>query len=151
MSNVSTNLWFDGNAEEAARFYTSLLPNSEITEVANGGDGSVLVVTFTLDGQQFIGLNGGPEFTFTPAVSIYVSCPDQAEVDRLWAALTDGGEEGPCGWLTDKYGLSWQIIPDVLPQLMSDPDREKACRVATAMQQMKKIDVEQLQQAYAAA
>jgi predicted 3-demethylubiquinone-9 3-methyltransferase (glyoxalase superfamily) len=141
MSKVATYLWFNTQAEEAAEFYTATIPNSKITDVARTSDGSTMVVTFELDGQQFIALNGGPEFTFTSAISIYVTCDSQAEVDDLWATLTEGGEEGPCGWLTDRYGLSWQVIPKDLPSLLTDPDPEKAKRAQLKMQTMKKIDI----------
>lgn len=147
MSKVSTYLWFDNQAEEAARFYTSLIPRSQVTDVARGPDGSVFVVTFELDGQQFVALNGGPQFPFTPATSIYVSCADQDEVDSLWAALTDGGAEWPCGWLTDRYGLSWQVIPEELPGLLTDPDQDKAKRAMDAMQTMQKIDIAAIKKA----
>lgn len=151
MSKVSTYLWFNDQAEEAASFYTSVVPNSKVHDVTRSGDGSILVVTFELDGQQFIALNGGPQFTFTEATSIYVSCETQEEVDEVWAKLSGGGEEGPCGWLKDRYGLSWQVIPSVLPRLLGDPDPEKAQRVGAAMHSMKKIDIKGLQDAYAAA
>ena len=150
MSKVSTFLWFNDQAEEAANYYTSIVPNSRVHDVTRAGD-SIVVVTFELDGQQFIALNGGPEFTFTEATSVYVSCETQDEVDDLWAKLSEGGEEGPCGWLKDKYGLSWQVIPTALPELLSDPDPEKAKRAAAAMRSMKKIDIKALRDAHATA
>jgi predicted 3-demethylubiquinone-9 3-methyltransferase (glyoxalase superfamily) len=156
MSKITPCLWFDGTAEEAATFYTSLFPDSRIDAVhrapaANPSTpaGAVLTVDFTLAGQQFIGLNGGPDFRFTEAVSFTVDCEDQAEVDRYWAALIeDGGSPSVCGWLKDRFGLSWQVIPKLLPQLLADPDREGAARAMEAMLQMTKIDVEKLRLAY---
>lgn len=154
MQRISPYLWFDHQAEEAANFYTSIFKNSRITGVTRqppggrGPEGSVLTVSFELEGTEFVALNGGPEFQFTEAVSFYVSCQDQQEVDELWRRLTaDGGEEGPCGWLKDKYGLSWQIIPTALPRLMSDPDPAKVQRVMQAMFTMKKLDVATLERA----
>jgi predicted 3-demethylubiquinone-9 3-methyltransferase (glyoxalase superfamily) len=133
-NKITPFLWFDSQAEEAARFYAGLFENSEIVSA------SPMMCEFRLAGQSFLALNGGPLFPFTEAVSLYVSCEDQAEVDRLWAALTaDGGAESQCGWLKDKYGLSWQIIPEALPRYMSDPDRAKADRVMQAMLKMRKI------------
>ena len=148
-------LWFDGDAEEAATFYTGLLPNSSIdnvwrspAETPSGPAGMVLTVDFTLDGQRFQGLNGGSDFRFNEAVSFVIECEDQAEVDRLWDALTaDGGEPGPCGWLKDRFGLSWQIVPRQLNELVGDPDPERARRAMEAMLQMGKIDVAELQRA----
>ncbi|MCX3063105.1 VOC family protein [Streptomyces beihaiensis] len=141
-------LWFDGQAEEAVNFYVSLFEDSEILDVMRWGEegpgepGAALMITFRLAGTQYQALNGGPEFTFTEAVSLSVDCADQAEVDRLWDRLTaDGGEESMCGWLKDKYGLSWQIVPRVLPDLLTGPDRERADRVMAAMMKMRKIDV----------
>lgn len=148
MGRIATHLCFDGQAEEAATFYTSIIEDSEIQEIASCSDGSVMVVTFELEGQQFIALNAGLRFTFTEATSVYVSCETQAEVDDLWAKLTEGGEEGPCGWLKDRYGVSWQIIPTALPTLLTDPDPEKASKVMTAMRDMKKIDIRGLREAY---
>ncbi len=154
MPRITPFLWFDTQAEEAAQFYVSLFKNSRITEVVRYGDagpgpkGSVLTVRFELDGQEFIGLNGGPRFTFTEAVSFSVDCTTQEEVDDFWEKLSDGGEPGPCGWLKDKYGLSWQVVPSVLPRMLNDPDPEKADRVMRAMLQMKKIDIAGLQKAY---
>ncbi len=154
MQKIVTFLWFDNQAEEAVNLYTSIFKNSKITGVArnseagHGEKGSVMTVNFTLEGQEFIALNGGPMFKFTEAISLFVNCETQEEVDALWNKLTEGGQESQCGWLKDKYGLSWQIIPTTLMKLMSDPDREKAGRVMQAMLQMKKIDIAKLQQAY---
>jgi predicted 3-demethylubiquinone-9 3-methyltransferase (glyoxalase superfamily) len=150
MSIVTPFLWFDTEAEDAARFYTSVFPNSEITKVTTRPDRSeetVLTVEFDLDGRHFIALNGGPQYSFTEAFSLSIDCHTQDEVDRYWATLTDGGEEGPCGWLKDRYGLSWQVVPEVLPRLLTDPDREKADRVFAAMMTMKKIDIAELERA----
>jgi predicted 3-demethylubiquinone-9 3-methyltransferase (glyoxalase superfamily) len=155
MSKITPCLWFDGQAEEAARFYTSLLPDSRIDAVVRapvdypaGSAGSVLTVEFTLAGQQFIGLNGGPEFRFTEAISFTINCEDQAEVDRYWDALiADGGAPVQCGWLRDRYGLSWQIVPTILPRLLADPDRGKAGRVMQAMMGMIKLDIAALEKA----
>jgi predicted 3-demethylubiquinone-9 3-methyltransferase (glyoxalase superfamily) len=154
MQKVTTFLWFDNQAEEAAKFYTSLLPNSRIVEVSRYGEGApqpkgtAMVVAFTLDGQEYHALNGGPHYQLTPAVSLAVKCDTQEEVDRLWAALTaDGGEPVQCGWLKDRYGLSWQIVPTALPRLLQDPDPEKAKRVMQAMLQMVKLDVAALENA----
>jgi len=155
MQKITPCLWFDGQAEEAAQFYTSLFDDSRITDVQRygkagpGEEGTAMLVTFELGGQQYTGLNGGPEFHFTEAVSLSVDCASQEEVDRLWARLTeDGGEEGPCGWLKDKYGLSWQIVPRRLMELIKDPDEGKSGRVMEAMMGMKKIDVRALEAAY---
>ncbi len=156
MSKITPCLWFDGTAEEAATFYTSLFPDSRIDAVrrapaANPStpEGAVLTVDFTVAGQQFIGLNGGPDFPFTEAVSFTIDCVDQAEVDRYWDALIEGGgSPSVCGWLKDRFGLSWQVIPKLLPQLLADPDREAAARAMEAMLQMTKIDVEKLRLAY---
>ncbi|MDG9703910.1 VOC family protein [Streptomyces sp. DH37] len=150
---ITTNLWFDGRAEEAARYYTSLFPDSRITDVQHFGEagpgepGSVMTVTFELAGQEFIAINGGPEFGFTEAVSLSVDCADQAEVDELWARLTDGGEESQCGWLKDRYGLSWQIVPRELPELLAHPDPAVSQQVMKAMLGMRKIDVQALREA----
>jgi len=150
---ITTFLWFDGRAEEAARYYTSIFKNSTILSVSRLGDapgGAVTMVTFQLDGQQFMALNGGPQFQFTEAISLYVDCETQQEVDDLWDELTaDGGAPSMCGWLKDKFGLSWQIIPAALPRLMQDPDREKAKRVIDAMLAMQKIDIARLERAHA--
>ena len=157
MQRLRPCLWFDTEAEEAAELYTSIFPNSRIVDVARYGsagprpEGMVMTVAFELGGQPFLALNGGPDFTFTEAVSFEVECADQAEVDRYWDKLTDGGEEGPCGWLKDRYGLSWQIVPKALTELIADPDREKSQRVMKAMLEMKKIDVAALERAAAGA
>jgi predicted 3-demethylubiquinone-9 3-methyltransferase (glyoxalase superfamily) len=154
MSKISPCLWFDGEAEEAAKFYVSLLPNSRIDHVQKnvtdspaGKAGTVLVVAFTLAGQRFLALNGGTRFEYTHAISFQVDCADQAEVDRLWDALSDGGAIEQCGWLKDRYGVSWQITPRVLVEMLGDPDQEKAQRVMQAMMQMIKIDIEGLRRA----
>ncbi len=142
-SSVATCLWYDDNAEEAARLYTSLIPNSAVTAV------SPVIVTFTLDGVPFQALNGGPQFKHTEAASISVSTKNQEATDRLWAALTaDGGSAGRCAWLKDRFGVSWQIVPDVLPKLLSSSDRQAADRVLQAMLQMSKIDIEALESAF---
>jgi predicted 3-demethylubiquinone-9 3-methyltransferase (glyoxalase superfamily) len=158
MDTITTCLWFDTEGEEAATFYTSIVPNSRITNVARYNaagpreEGTVMTVNFELNGAPFFALNGGPQFTFTEAISLQIVCDDQAEVDRLWDALTaDGGEEGQCGWLKDRFGLSWQIVPRALMTLTGDPDREKAGRVVQAMLGMQKIDVAELERAAAGA
>ena len=156
MSKISPCLWFNGEAEEAANFYVSLLPNSKIDTVQknfsdsiSGKAGSVLVVTFTLAGQNFMALNGGTRFDYTQAVSFKIDCEDQAEVDRLWDALTaDGGEPSRCGWLKDRFGLSWQIIPSALPKYLGGADRAGASRAMAAMMKMVKLDIEGLRRAY---
>jgi predicted 3-demethylubiquinone-9 3-methyltransferase (glyoxalase superfamily) len=156
MSKIAPCLWFDGEAEEAAKFYVSLLPNSKIDTVQKntadspaGKAGSVLVVTFTLAGQSFMALNGGARFEYTPAVSFKIDCEDQAEVDRLWDALTaNGGEAGRCGWLKDRYGLSWQIVPTALPKYLGGQNREGAGRAMQAMLGMGKLDIAALRRAY---
>lgn len=149
MPKITPFLWFDNQAEEAMNFYTSIFRNSKVLSVTPGPNETFTAVTFELEGQEFIALNAGPDFKFNEAVSFYVNCNTQAEVDELWEKLTaDGGEEGRCGWLKDKYGLSWQIIPTALGELMADPDREKAGRVMQAMLEMNKIDIAALQQAY---
>ncbi len=155
MSKISPCLWFDGDAEEAARFYVSLLPDSRIDRIQKnvmdipaGKAGSVLLVDFTLAGQRFLALNGGRRMEYTPAVSFHIDCADQAEVDRLWDALCDGGAPVQCGWLKDRYGVSWQIVPSVMPQLLGDPDPVKAGRVMQAMMQMIKLDIAGLMKAY---
>jgi predicted 3-demethylubiquinone-9 3-methyltransferase (glyoxalase superfamily) len=154
MQKITPNLWFDTEGEEAANFYVSLFANSKIVEVTRYGDagpreaGTVMTVTFELDGEEFVALNGGPEFKFTEAVSLQVNCDSQEEVDRLWDALSDGGEPGPCGWLKDRYGLSWQIVPTVLNELVADPDPVKSQRVMKAMLGMKKLDIAGLEAAY---
>jgi predicted 3-demethylubiquinone-9 3-methyltransferase (glyoxalase superfamily) len=154
---ITTFLWFDGNAEEAAEHYTSIFPDSRVTDVTRWGkggpapEGSVMSVTFELFGQSYIALNGGPHYKFTPAISLFVSCDTQEEVDRYWDRLLEGGKPTRCGWLDDKFGLSWQIIPKALMELMSDPDPVKAGRTGQAMMQMVKIDVAELRRAHAGA
>jgi predicted 3-demethylubiquinone-9 3-methyltransferase (glyoxalase superfamily) len=154
MQKITTFLWFDRNAEEAAAFYVSIFKNSRITNVSRYGDGAlfpkgtVMTVSFELEGQGFIALNGGPHFTFTEAISLYVDCETQAEVDDLWTKLTAGGEESQCAWLKDRYGLSWQIVPNRLITLLQDPDPKKAGRVMQAMLRMRKIDIAALDRAY---
>jgi len=156
MQKITTFLWFDSQAEEAAEMYTSLFADSRIVNVQRYGEagpgtpGSVMVVEFELAGQRFLALNGGPEYHFTEAVSLSVDCGSQEEVDTLWERLTDGGgEPGPCGWLKDRFGLSWQIVPRRLPELLGDPDQAAAQRVMAAMLGMKKIQVAELEAAYA--
>ncbi len=154
MPKISPFLWFDSEAEAAARFYVSVFPNSKILKVARydeagpGPKGSVMTVSFLLDGQEFIALNGGPHFKFTEAISFSVDCKSQEEVDRYWAKLSEGGQESQCGWLKDKYGLSWQINPAALGEMLSDPDPAKSKRVMEAMLKMKKIDIEALKRAH---
>ena len=156
MSKITPCLWFDGRAEEAAKFYTSLFPDSRIDKVhrspadtPSGPKDSVLTVDFTIDGQPFIALNGGPDFRFNEAVSFSIDCQDQAEVDRYWSALIlGGGEPSVCGWLKDKFGVSWQVIPKQLPEYLESPDRDGAQRVMEAMLTMTKIEVEKLREAY---
>jgi predicted 3-demethylubiquinone-9 3-methyltransferase (glyoxalase superfamily) len=148
MQKVTPFLWFDGQAEEAARFYVSLLPDSRIERVTrapadnpSGPAGMVLTVEFTLGGTRFVGLNGGPQYRFTEAVSFQIACADQAEVDRLWSALSDGGSAGPCGWLKDRWGLSWQIVPVRLHELLGDADPGRSRRAMTAMLRMGKLNI----------
>jgi predicted 3-demethylubiquinone-9 3-methyltransferase (glyoxalase superfamily) len=156
MDKISPCLWFDGDAEEAARLYTSLFPNSRIDSVdrspadtPSGPEGTVITVNFTLAGRSYIALNGGPDFKFTEAVSFSIDCDDQAEVDRYWAALlADGGEPSICGWLRDRFGLSWQVIPRQLPEMLNSRDRDAARRAMQAMLKMVKIDVAELERAY---
>jgi len=155
MSKITPFLWFDNQAEEAMNFYVSLFNNSKIVNVSRYGEGApvpagtVMSATFELDGQTVQALNGGPQFKFNEAISFFVSCEDQAEVDKYWNALTaNGGEEGPCGWLKDKFGLSWQIVPTALGEMLGDPDPDKSRRTMEAMLKMKKIDVSALRQAY---
>lgn len=154
MPKITPFLWFDTQAEEAANLYVSIFKNSKILKISRYGDagpgpkGSVMTVEFALDGQKFIALNGGPHFKFTEAISFSVDCKTQKEVDDYWEKLSAGGEQGPCGWLKDKYGLSWQINPTVLGEMLSDPDRKKSKRVMEAMMKMKKIDIAGLQKAY---
>jgi predicted 3-demethylubiquinone-9 3-methyltransferase (glyoxalase superfamily) len=158
MSKITPCLWFDGQAEEAAAFYTSTFPNSRIErvnrapgETPSGPKGSVLSVDFTLAGEQFMALNGGPDFKFNEAISFSIDCEDQEEVDRYWEALTaDGGEPSVCGWLKDRFGVSWQVVPKVLPEMLNGPDREGAARALEAMLKMTKLDVEELRAAYEA-
>ena len=153
LTKITPCLWFDTQGEEAANFYTGIFENSRILQVSRYGsagprpEGMVMVVNFELDGQEFIALNGGPEFTFDEAISFQVNCESQDEVDEFWAKLSDGGEEGPCGWLKDKFGVSWQIVPTVLDELVADPDPERAQRAMKAMLGMKKLDVAELQRA----
>jgi len=153
MHKITPCLWFDTQGEEAATFYTSIFKNSRILGVTRYGEagpgpqGSVMMVSFELDGQEFTALNGGPHFTFNEAISFQVSCATQDEVDHFWTKLSEGGEEGPCGWLKDKYGVSWQIIPTVLIDLLKDPDPEKSQRVMRAMLDMRKMDIEALERA----
>ncbi|KIL37101.1 3-demethylubiquinone-9 3-methyltransferase [Cohnella kolymensis] len=155
MQKISTCLWFDGNAEEAVHFYMSIFKNSKIESImyygkaGPGEEGTVLSMTFQLDGQQLMALNGGPQYKFTPAISFFVSCESQQEVDELWEKLCEGGEKGRCAWLTDKYGVSWQIVPTALGDMLQDKDAEKAAKVMRAMLEMDKIDIEILKQAYA--
>jgi predicted 3-demethylubiquinone-9 3-methyltransferase (glyoxalase superfamily) len=154
MQKITPFLWYNGNAEEAANLYISIFKNSRIVTVTRYGDagpgpkGTVMIVKFQLEGQDFIALNGGPQFTFTPAISLVVDCKTQQEVDEYWEKLSDGGVKIQCGWLTDKFGVSWQIVPSVLPELMADKDPEKTKRVMKAMLQMTKIDIKGLQDAY---
>lgn len=154
IQKITPFLWFDKEAEEAVNFYVSIFKNSRVGRIARYGDagpgpkGTVMTVEFQLAGQDFIALNGGPEYTFTPAISFAVSCETQQEVDELWEKLNAGGEEVACGWLKDRYGVSWQIVPTVLIELLQDENPEKARRVTEAMFQMKKIDIKALQEAY---
>jgi predicted 3-demethylubiquinone-9 3-methyltransferase (glyoxalase superfamily) len=155
MPKITPFLWFDDQAEEAAELYTSVFDNSKILNVSRyaeagpGEPGSVMTVEFELEGQKFVGLNGGAAHQFTEAVSFVVNCETQGDVDRYWTALSEGGEEGPCGWLKDRFGLSWQIVPSALLRLLGDPDRERANRAMTAMMQMKKIEIAELERAAA--
>ena len=157
MQEITPCLWFDTEGEEAARFYTSVFPNSKILDVAHYGsagpreEGTVMVVSFELNGRKFTALNGGPEFTFSEAISFQVVCDSQDEVDTYWSKLSEGGEQGPCGWVKDKFGLSWQVFPRRLTELLDDPDREKSQRVMSAMLGMKKIETDELERAAAAA
>ena len=154
MKKITPFLWFNDQAEEAINLYTSIFKNSKIVSISRYGEGEpgpvgqVMTATFEIEGQEFMALNGGPHFAFTPAISLFVNCESQAEVDELWEKLCEGEEEGRCGWLTDKFGLSWQIIPKALGELMGDPDAEKSSRVVNAMLQMNKIDVDGLRRAY---
>jgi predicted 3-demethylubiquinone-9 3-methyltransferase (glyoxalase superfamily) len=154
MQKITPFLWFDNNAEEAMNFYISIFKNSKVVSVSRyGGEGpgpkgTVMTAIFQLNGQEFYALNGGPEFTFTEAISFFVNCETQQEVDDLWEKLSEGGEKSRCGWLKDKYGLSWQIVPTILGKLLQDKDAEKSRRVMNAMLQMDKLDIEKLKQAY---
>lgn len=154
MQKITPFLWFDNQAEEAMNFYVSIFKNSKILSVSRYGEagpgpaGAVMTGTFQLEGQEFMALNGGPDHKFTEAISLFVDCTTQEEVDELWEKLSEGGEEGPCGWLKDKFGLSWQIIPGVLGELLSDPDPVKSQNVMKAMLQMSKIDIAGLKRAY---
>jgi predicted 3-demethylubiquinone-9 3-methyltransferase (glyoxalase superfamily) len=156
MPRITPCLWFDTQGEEAARFYTSVFPNSRIVDLAHYGEagpreaGTVMAVKFELDGQEFVALNGGPEFTFDEAISFQIDCADQEEVDTYWSTLSEGGEEGPCGWLKDRFGLSWQVVPARLIELLADPDEEKAQRAMAAMLEMRKIDIAAVEEAAAA-
>ena len=155
MQKITPCLWFDTEGEEAAQLYTSIFPSSRIVEVTRYGsagprdEGTVMTVLFELDGQPFIALNGGPDFKPNEAISFSVDCESQEEVDSYWSKLSEGGEQGPCGWLKDRYGVSWQIVPKVLTQLISDPDQEKAQRVMAAMLKMGKIEIAELERAAA--
>jgi predicted 3-demethylubiquinone-9 3-methyltransferase (glyoxalase superfamily) len=154
MQKITPFLWFDGKAEEAVNFYVSIFKNSKVGSITRYGDagpgpkGTVMIATFQLEGQDFVALNGGPQYSFTPAISLFVDCKTQEEVDDLWNKLSEGGKTDRCGWLRDKYGLSWQIVPSTLRELMADKDPEKSKRVMKAMLQMTKIDIQGLKQAY---
>ena len=157
MSSITPFLWFDGKAEEAARFYASIFPSARILETRHygeagpGPEGSVMAVTLELLGQRFIALNGGPQFQFSPAVSFFVECDTEAELDDLWGRLLEGGKPIQCGWLTDRYGLTWQIVPKRLGAMLQDPDAARAARVMRTMMSMVKLDVAELERAYAGA
>jgi predicted 3-demethylubiquinone-9 3-methyltransferase (glyoxalase superfamily) len=157
MKKITPCLWFDTKGEDAAKFYVSVFPNSRIVQVNHYGEagprpaGTVMTVDFELDGEQFMALNGGPEFTFDEAISFSIDCADQEEVDHYWSKLSEGGEESVCGWVKDKFGLSWQVVPSILPKLLSDPDQRKAQAAMKAMLGMKKLDVAELQAAFDAA
>ncbi|MCE7698979.1 MAG: VOC family protein [Methanobacterium paludis] len=154
MQKIIPFLWFDGKAEEAANFYTSIFKNSKIVtimrygEAGPGPEGTVMSATLELDGQEFIALNGGPQFTFSPAISFFINCQTQKEVDELWEKFSKDGEKQGPGWIKDKYGVSWQIVPTLLSKLLNDPDPEKSQRVMKAMLQMDKLDIEKLKHAY---
>jgi len=154
MQKIMPCLWFDDQAEQAAEFYTSIFKHSKVDKISYYGEdgrgekGKVMTVTFQLNGEDFMALNGGPEYKFTPAISLFVNCENQAEVDDLWERLSLGGEKGPCGWLTDKFGVSWQIVPTILGVLLSDKDEKKAKSVMQAMLQMGKLEIATLQRAY---
>jgi predicted 3-demethylubiquinone-9 3-methyltransferase (glyoxalase superfamily) len=146
MPKITPFLWFNENAEEAMNFYTSVFKTGKVTSLNRHGD-KVMGGSFAIDGQEFMVLNGGPHFSFTPAISLFVKCKDQAEVDYYWSRLVDGGEESQCGWLKDRFGLSWQIIPDALPELLGDKDPQRANRAVQTMLKMRKIDVAELRRA----
>ncbi len=152
---ITTHLWFDANAEEAVNFYVATFAGAAITSISRYPDGlpaeagKVMAISFTLEGQEFVAINGGPYFQLTPAISLFVDCADQAEIDRLWAALSQGGQEMDCGWVTDQFGVTWQINTQRLPAMMGDPDRVRANRVVQAMLKMKKIDIAALEAAFA--
>ncbi len=154
MGKIIPCLWFNNQAEDAARFYTAIFKHSKLDNISYYGEagpgtkGTVLTITFQLNGQEIMALNGGPQYKFTPAISLFVNCENQEEVDYYWEKLSEGGEKGPCGWLTDQFGVSWQIVPAILGVLMSDKDEKKAARVMQAMLQMTKLDIKMLQQAY---
>ncbi len=153
LQKITPNLWFDGQAEEAAEFYVTVFPNGRILskthypEGSPGPAGTVMTVEWELDGHRFVGINGGPQFTFTEAISLLITCADQDEVDRYWAALSEGGAEGPCGWLKDRFGLSWQVVPEGMDELFADPDPSRAQRAMQAMLGMRKLDVAALRAA----
>ena len=148
MQRITPFLWFDGNAQDAVDFYTSIFKNARVNSLMPGPDGKMMGAAFELDGQSFMALNGGPQFQFTPAISLYVHCHTQDEVDYYWSRLGEGGSYQPCGWLKDKFGLSWQVIPGVLSQMLGDKDRARAGRAMQAMMKMSKIDIAALQAAY---
>ncbi|HEY3503536.1 MAG TPA: VOC family protein [Actinocatenispora sp.] len=153
MEKLNPCLWFDTQAEDAAEFYTEVFPNSKIVEISRYSEnmhkpaGEVLTVAFDLDGQRFVALNGGPEFTFSEAISFQINCADQAEVDAYWEKLTDGGEPGPCGWLKDRFGVSWQVVPTEMTELLQDPDPARAARATQAMLSMGKLDIAAIRRA----
>ena len=155
MQKITPFLWFDSQAEEAANYYVSIFSNSRILDIARYGEagpgpkGSVMTVAFELNGVRFVALNGGPQYRFSEAISFIVNCETQAEVDELWGKLSAGGEERPCGWLKDRYGLSWQVVPTVLPELLTDPDAVRAQRAMRAMLKMRKLDIATLRKAHA--
>ncbi|HEY3276736.1 MAG TPA: VOC family protein [Syntrophorhabdaceae bacterium] len=155
MQKISPFLWFDDNAEEAVKFYTSVFKNSKLDRITRYGEagpgpqGAVMMLSFTLNGQDFVALNGGPVFRFSPAISFVIYCETQAEVDYYWEKLSEGGEKGQCGWINrDKFGISWQVVPEVLMEMLADEDKEKVHRVMRAMLKMEKIDIRTLEQAY---
>ena len=149
MQRITTFLTFEDQAEEAVEFYTSIFPSSRIVSTTRGPDGSLMTAAFELEGQEFYALNGGPSFTFSQGISLFVGCETQAEVDELWERLSEGGEKGPCGWLTDKFGVSWQVVPRILGELLGDEAPERSRRVMKAMMQMSKLEIEGLERAYA--